>query len=1170
MRIKIIAAMLVLVLKASAQEFFNLTADDVRIDSVLPVFHHAVPLPDGYQDSLYTVTIDYPEFIDMSAADVRRYEAVTAEPLPELPQVQSFVGTSRRRGTLYLSLVPLVHRDGRYQKLVSFKLSVTAQPVARSRARVTTAAERYKSHSVLATGTWAKISIPETGIYQLTDALVRQCGFSNPSKVKIYGYGGALQPEVLDGDYLASTDDLQEVPTCTVNGRRLFHGVGPVGWASATTRVRTRNPYSDYGYYFLTESDDGEPLTQDSAAFVASFYPTNNDYHSLHEVDDFAWYHSGRNLYQTAWNADLANTYELSAHGETGQLQVVITFDNTCEVSVSVNDSVYGTIANTVKPGEYEEAIVKTATYAVTGLTATNRIELRQTSGTANVHLDYISLTEPTPAPLPALSKASFAAPRYVYRITNQDHHADEAVDMVIIIPTNQKQLAQAEWLKAMHETEDSMTVRIVPADELFNEFSSGTPDASAYRRYMKMLYDRAETADAAPRYLLLFGDGAWDNRMLSTDWRTSSPDDYLLCYESENSVSETTSYVSDDFYCILDDGEGASLQTYDKTDLGVGRLPATDAAEAKIMVDKIVGYVENKQAGNWQNTLCFMGDDGNNNVHMKEANSAAQAVEANYPGYHVKRVFWDAYEQTVTSKGRTYPDVSRLIRQQMQDGALIMDYCGHGANYCLSHEQVILRKDYEVSSRSRLPLWVTASCDIMPYDGREDNIGETAMLNPTGGCVAFFGTTRTVWTNYNEKINVGFITQVLGTADGRRNRLGDAVRLAKNAIEDSGEPHCYNKLHYTLLGDPAMLLAAPTRTMVVDSIAGQSVSEGIVSLKAGAEVIVKGHVADDPGFNGVVTLSVRDVLQHVVCRLNYVDDQSGDVPYEFDDRPNTIYEGSDSIVNGQFSVRFILPRDVSYSEATGLITMHAYSNDRKTMAHGENGSFTISESADVVDDGVGPSIYCYLNSPSFTNGGQVNTTPYFYAELSDRNGINAAGSGMGHDLQLVVDGQVNQTYNLNEYFHYDFGDCSSGSVGFSLPELAEGEHALLFRAWDMFNNSSIAELKFQVVKGLTPLCFGVACTRNPATSSTSFIVSHDRTGSEMDIRLEVYDMSGRQLWQHTETGVPTDNTYTLDWDLTVDSGSRLHTGVYLYRVLITSEGATRASDAKKLIILNK
>ena len=186
-----------------------------------------------------------------------------------------------------------------------------------------------------------------------------------------------------------------------------------------------------------------------------------------------------------------------------------------------------------------------------------------------------------------------------------------------------------------------------------------------------------------------------------------------------------------------------------------------------------------------------------------------------------------------------------------------------------------------------------------------------------------------------------------------------------------------------------------------------------------------------------------------------------------------------------------------------------------------------------------------------------------------DRAWLIAAGSGVGHDLELTIDGQMSMTYNLNNYFQYSFGDYRSGTVGYTLPELSEGEHTLTFRAWDVLNNSSVAELKFRVEKGQRPQCFSIACTRNPATTSTSFVLNHDRVGSTMNAILEVFDTSGRQLWRHVESGVPTDNTYTIDWDLTVDSGSRLHTGVYLYRVVIECEGSTVASPAKKLIILN-
>ena len=1192
---------------SSAQEFFNLTADEVSIDSVLPRFYHSWPidlrtgtstLPGELTDlrtgtsalpGEYTVSIEYPEFIDMSASDIARLKNITDEPLPALPVVETSIGVSRKSGTLYASFVPLVFREGRYQKLVSFKLRIGGEGYEvkdeRLLSRATRAEEgdstdttptteeasRYAAHSVLANGQWAKISVEETGIHQLTDALVRQCGFSNINNVKIYGYGGALQPEVLTGDYLKATDDLHEVPTyTTTGGRRLFHAVGPVSWESPTATTRTRNPYANYGYYFLTESDD-EPLTIDSMAFVAA-YPTNNDYHSLYEVDDYAWYHGGRHLYDSRLLASQQqNTYEFSAHDTSGKLTVVLTSNGLGTVSVAVNDSIIGDITFNSVPSSHDVAMVRTSTFDLTDmLTENTEVTLRQTNGTADMRLDYIALTMPTAAPMPSLTSTSLPTPKYVYRITNQDHHADPQADMVIIMPTSQIVGEQAQRLKEHHEKKDGLRVNLVPADELFNEYSSGTPDANAYRRYLKMLYDRATNEADMPRYLLLFGDGAWDNRLLSEGWRTTSADNLLLCYESENSMSATDCYVSDDYFCLLDDGEGGDLtKPGNVPDVGAGRLPARTAAQARILVDKILSYANNDFAGDWQNVLCFLGDDGNGNVHMREANAAATLVEENYSGYNVKRMFWDAYTRKATATGYYYPEVASLIKNQMKNGALIMDYCGHGAAYSISHEKVLLLEDFATQTSLRLPLWVTASCDIMPYDSKDDNIGETAMLNENGGSIAFYGTTRTVYTGANKDMNCGFINNVLASTDGRRNTLGDAVRLTKAEVWGSGYT-AYNKLHYTLLGDPALTLAAPTQKIVIDSINSKATTDGVAQLSVGKTVTVKGHVENDTQFSGVLQLTMKDVEELIVCRHN-LDWQEPDVnPYEYTDRPTTIFNGHDSISAGRFAITFSLPFDMSYSDDNCQLLAYAVTNDKQKEAHGECTQLSVTDSDDTTNDGVGPSIYCYLNSSSFTNGGNVNTTPYFYAQLSDKDGINAAGNGLGHDMELVIDGSIEFTYSLNDFFTYDFGDYRSGSLGYTLPELTEGEHSLSFRAWDVLNNSSKAELKFNVVKNLSPQCFNVECTRNPATTSTTFIVSHDRAGSNLDVVLQVFDMSGRQLWEHAENGVSATGTYTLNWDLTVSSGNRLHTGVYLYRVLVGQNGNMTTSEAKKLIVLYK
>ena len=1190
--------LLLLCLQGKAQGFINLTAQEVRIDSVLPSYTYQKPLGSHYADSTYTVSIEYPEFIDMTEADIQRYQQLGGEEPGTLPEVTQHVCVARKQGVLDISFCPIVKREGKFQKLVSFKLAVKGKAreglAAAARTRANESSVRYAEHSVLQSGTWAKIRIPASGIYQITSSLARTCGFSDISKVKIYGYGGALQPEKLTGDYLIATDDLKEVPTCVVGGRKLFYGVGPVTWESDSATTRIRNNYSDYGYYFLTNAGDEEPLTIDEEAFKAAYYPMADDYHFLYEVDDYAWFHGGRKLFdKTLYTIGSPQTYTLTSSDTGGILSVTLSYDDYFEASVCVNDQEVGQIIvskdavskakSTDNPIDFVDSYAKAADhswiFSLDSLQAgTNTIKITQTSG-ANVRLDYLILTSRQPKALPDFASASIPTPEYVYHITNQDHHADAPVDMVIIIPTTQKWLAEAERIKALHESKDGLRVGIVPADELYNEFSSGTPDANAYRRYLKMLYDRAETEADMPRYLLLFGDGAWDNRMLISDWRNCNPDDFLLCYESENSFSEVKCYVSDDYYCLLDDEEEIQQQTsrgtisyLGKPDVAVGRFPVRSAEEAKIIVDKTIGYANNENAGSWQNTLMFMGDDGNNNAHMITADKVANALQIAHPALNIKKVYWDAYTRQSSSTGNTYPDVSTLIKSQMAEGALMMNYSGHGISYGISHEFVLRLPDFEEPTSLRLPLWVTASCDIMPFDGQEENIGETAVLNKKGGAIAFFGTTRTVYANYNELINLGFSQYVLASTNGVRNTIGEAARLIKCDLVESRKDVSPNKLQYTLLGDPALVLAAPTQQVVIDQINGLPVDgASAVTLPAGSIAKVTGHIASgtatDAAFNGTLTAIVRDAEETVVCRLNEPGD--AEQAFVFNDRTKTLYSGSDSIRNGVFTFTFAVPKDISYTDGSGLMTLYAVNHEQTRTAHGETNHFILNGSSTALNDSIGPSIYCYLNSKSFRNGSKVHTSPYFVAELYDENGINASGSSIGHDLELIIDGDMTKTYNLNSYFGYDFGDYRGGTLGFSIPALDYGHHHLLFRAWDVLNNSSTAELDFVVARDIAPECIGVRCLRDPATGGATFVITHDRAGCELHVQLDIYDMAGRQLWRYTESGVPADNTYTFDWNLSMDGGRRLQTGVYLFKISISSDGSGQSSMTKKLLITN-
>ena len=1216
-------------------------------DSVLPVFLHSVDL--GYDcDGTYRVAIEYPELKSLTTEEITRLRLPKKNGVPEWPEISVYKGVSAKRGQLDISFTPIIWRDGKYWRIQSFTLKVQRDAPVKQR-RAASNAERYAAHSVLSTGRWVKLRVSDNGIHMLTHANLRNMGFNNPSQVRVFGYGGHLLPE---GNTSLWRDDLCEVGVWRGGDRILFYANGPVKWTlnSDNTFTHTRNPYSNFGYYFITDTEGisayskgvDEPTRVAERATIVSTTPA----YALHEVDDYAWFHGGRKLVESydylngnsrSYSLNTSNVY---AQGKA-VLDVCFTHNSssTTSLSTEMNGATLGTSALTVI-GEHDEAAESTHSYTISlAESAEHTVTLthHRNAGISG-RLDYLRLNftrynglampiyatgsgtktyevyganantvvwRITDASSPVRmhsslngstlsftddSKrgdiyvafdpyASYAAPETVGEIANQDLHATGAMDYIIIVPANGRLVSQAERLAQLHREHRGLAVKVVRADQVYNEFSSGTPDATAYRRYLKMLYDRASVHEA-PKYLLLFGDGAWDNRMLSPAWQGTSPENYLLCYEAENSYSAVDSYVVEDYFGLLDDNEGANLKS-DKVDIGVGRFPVTTVAQAREMVDKVEAYINNTHAGAWKNTILMLGDDGDRNRHMDDAELVAQMIEAEHPDYMVKRIYWDAYPMEATSTGNSYPVVRKRLLELFRDGALMVNYSGHGAPDVISHELVINKTDMEKLSSPRLPIWVTVSCDITPFDNSESSFGEAAFLNPKGGAIGLLTSTRTTYAEQNKRVNYFFTKYVLDRDDeGRRLSLGDAVRLAKcNLITTNDETladRSGNKLNYVLIGDPALIVGGAEHRMIVDELNGMPIKEGEeVLLKAGSEVSVRGHVSAMDGalstdFSGLLYASVFDNLETVTCRNNAnAKDEEGNVlaPFTYRERTKKFFVGSDSVRNGQFNFTFRVPMDINYSMENGLINLYGISSSHTQEAKGMCNDFLLGGTADdLANNGSGPNIQVYLNSTNFKSGDKVNETPFLMVYLEDEDGINIAGN-IGHSLTAIIDGKASMTYNLDEYYVSDIGGYTRGSLSYALPEIPEGKHQLMFRAWDMMNNSSTVTIDFEVVKGLAPEILHIYATPNPARDYTTFMVTHDRPESDMVMTIEVFDFSGRILWTHSEEEFPLTSTYSYTWDLRTSSGQPLATGMYLYRVIASSPMGQSSSKAQKLMI---
>ena len=1098
---------------------------------------------------------------------------------------------------------------------------------------------RYASESVLNSGKWVKIQVAEDGIYKLTAADLKKMGFSNLDKVAVYGYGGWPLDEDFSTTYI---DDVPEVAVWRSADYLLFYGKGPRKWEysfSDKSFIHTNNPYSNYGYYFVSEKETtGRTMEKAASAAGATLQVTTFDDYVLHEEELVSVNSSGRELYGESFTSTLSRDFTISVPGITNDegkatLSFISRGNGTITMNVDGNALISGSVS--VPSDEYEvarELYRERAWMADKGETVKVNIGY-STTGHKNVHLNYfrlqmkrqlkvydnytffrslsargnasrfviqgadastlvfdvtdgvnpqqmetslngteLSFSIPASASLRefvVVKPSQIKAPVTVGEVANQNLHALPQQDMIIIAQPNFT--TQAERLAEAHRTEDNLTVRVVTPESIYNEFSSGTPDATAYRRFMKMFYDRKTSEADAPKYLLLFGDGSFDNRKLTSAWKSVDMSNMLLTYQTENSLS-SQSYVIDDYFGFLDDADNKKSLQNKKLCLGIGRFPIRTVEQATQMVDKVISYMENKNTGSWKNNLCFMADDGSNTdgfmtEHMEFADQLAGYVESEHPEFLVNKLYYDAYKKDMTAG--TYPDVRSGLQKLLKDGLLLFNYTGHGGTTALSDEKVLTQTDINQFTYTHLPVWVTATCDFTRFDDLNTSAGEDVFLNKSSGGIALFTTVRVAYSRPNFPINDNVIRNLFERNNGRRRTLGEVMQATKNTLSS------VYKLGFCLIGDPAVKMAYPEFGMKVTTVNGQSVDGNSISFKALEKITVEGEVLDVSGqlvtdFTGIVNPTVKDSKVTVTCLKNSNKDDSP--AFTFTDYPNTIFIGNDSVRNGKFSFTFTVPKDISYSNLQGKMNLYAVDTESGNEAQGNFDNFIVGGTSDTAEtDTIGPEIRAlYLNDTTFVDGGQVNTTPYFFAELWDKSGVNITGSSVGHDMMLVIDESTVLSYNLNSYYELLPGEDGTGIVKFPIPALEPGKHTAEFWVWDILNNSTVRTFTFEVVEGLKPFLFDVIATPGIAREQVTFHLMHNRPESRMRVGIMVYDLAGRQLWKHEESGTSgLFENYTVSWDLT-SGGARMRPGVYIYRAAISTDNSKDATKARKFIILGE
>ena len=761
--------------------------------------------------------------------------------------------------------------------------------------------------------------------------------------------------------------------------------------------------------------------------------------------------------------------------------------------------------------------------------------------------------------------------------VANQDLHIEDTPDMIIITPSEYAE--QANRIADLHRDVDSMRVLVVDHKKIFNEFSSGTPDVMAYRMFCKMFYDRPDTVQHRLRYLLLMGKSTYDNRLLSPTIRALNAP-MLMLWEKPGGNSHSTSSCSDDWIVTLDDNTGPGKNSSPMS-IAVGRFPVKSVSEAKTAVDKLINYVTQPDYGIWKTQMLNVADDENEAQHMEQSEANISSFIANGgEDLFFNRVYLDAYPAVSSGASNTYPEAYTKHYNTLHNGVIWWNYTGHSGPHAMTANGLVRHVDINNKFYYKhLPVLYAATCDFAMFDGSDESAGETLFLNPRGGVIALVCPPRQVYISANGVLNVSVAKYAFSRDENQLpRRLGDIVMLGKNNCPNRDE----NRQRYFLFGDPAMRIAYPTHRIVVDSITGAETTteSGMPVFRGRQTMTVTGHIADIKGnpvndFNGSITTQAYDYEQSITT-YGYGKGKK----YTYLDRTNRLAVSIDSVNAGKFTLRInlpseLLPRDaqdsVLYDDfSPSLLSMYAYSAEKRIEAMGHNDRFIIyGYDDDAVTDTIGPDIlYLGLNSENFNDGDQTNESPMVIASIKDDSGINFSTAGVGHNMNITVDGTMSFN-NVIDYFTLRAtNDGISGTLNFPLSGLSDGPHTLRLRAWDVYNNCSEKTISFNVVNGLKPEIYEVYALGNPASVQTTFYVKHNRPDALMNVGIEVYDITGRLVWSTRQTG--TSDTYTsfpITWNLCDFSGRRVGRGIYIYRATISTDGIKEATKSKRLAV---
>ena len=755
--------------------------------------------------------------------------------------------------------------------------------------------------------------------------------------------------------------------------------------------------------------------------------------------------------------------------------------------------------------------------------------------------------------------------------------------DIDYLIITSNSFLMPAERLADFHRLNSGLKVKVVSTEAIYQEFSSGKQDIGAIRNFIKYVYQNASTISNRVKYVNLFGDASYDykNRLFNNTNVVPVFHGFNPGANETNNISNFSlylSFMSDDFYGLMDDGEGQMIGGIDGIDIAVGRMLVSSLQQANEMVDKVIEYHDEKSYGRWRNNYVIYSDDADDQTDATlqfGLDNLANTLVAQKPFVNVKKIHTDAYIQQVAAGGERYPEAKDDFLDNMEIGALVFNYFGHGNEESLGRERLFEKIDAQnLTNRYRYPLFVTITCEFTRFDDpNRFTGGEYMYWNTNGGAISLIATTRQIGVTTGFNMNNIFSEELYAFGSNNYPTVSEALRLTKLRTGSD------NRRVVFCIGDPALKLAIPKPKVILTKVNDVDVSLPNDVFSALSLMKISGEVVDESDnlisdYNGDLAVQIFDKeINRSTLGNNGTTNSSGSlIIMNFTTLGETIFRGNASVENGKFELSFVVPQDIRIPVGNGKISFYAKRNS--PFLQDQTGYDTdiqiggVNTSAPA--DNTPPTVRLYMNDESFASGGITNCSPYLLAFLEDENGINTA-SGIGHDIVAILDGDESNPYVLNDYYETENDDYTKGKVRFPFRNLESGMHTILFKAWDVYNNIITQEIQFNAVCNEDGLKIErVLNYPNPFVSYTEFWFSHNMPFEPLDVQVQILTITGK-LVKTINQQVITDGFLCRQvvWDGKDDFGDRIGKGVYVYKLTVRSTTTGKKSEKyEKLVIL--